>query len=201
MSSQLTCVSVSAACDDDCTGVLLDDLDLLEKHFLSVNLSSATMAAYHQLVLLENRTIDLQVSRSDAALCWQGVLPSGDTSSCCVCVQVAWTGNASVATRLVRVEEELSQLTSDLGAVLQQVSFTCTWIFLPKSVTHSALRQSCGGRLKKVMISRVLIGQVARLSAQLENLGESSVSQGSQLLQNISVLHNNIQSKQQQQHQ
>lgn len=51
------------------------------------------------------------------------------------------------------------------------------------------------------MTSPVLIGQVARLSAQLENLGESSISQGSQLLQNISVLHNNIQSKQQQQQQ
>lgn len=162
---------MSAACDDDCTGILLDDLDLIEKHFLSVNLSSATTAAYRQLVLLENRTRDLQVSRSDAAL------------------------------RLARVEEELSQLTSDLGAVLQQVSFTCTWIFLSKSVTYSALRQNCRGRLEKVMTSRVLIGQVAHLSAQLENLGESSVSQGSQLLQNISVLHNNIQSKQQQQHQ
>lgn len=104
VSSQLTCVSVSAACDDDCTGVLLDDLDLIEKHFLSVNLSSATTAAYRQLVLLENRTRDLQV---------------------------AWTGNASVATRLVRVEEELGQLTSDLNAVLQQVSFTWTLIFLP----------------------------------------------------------------------
>lgn len=123
-------VSVSAACDDDCTGILLDDLDLIDRHFLSVNLSSATTAAYRQLVLLENRTRDLQVSRSDAALCWQGVLPSGDTSSCRVCLQVAWTGNASVATRLVRIEEELGQLTSELGAVLQQVSFTCTRIFL-----------------------------------------------------------------------
>uniref|UniRef100_A0A671TW87 Laminin, alpha 1 n=1 Tax=Sparus aurata TaxID=8175 RepID=A0A671TW87_SPAAU len=52
------CVS----CDDECTGVLLDDLEKIHNHFLSVNLSSVAMAPYRQLVLLENRTKDVQVN-------------------------------------------------------------------------------------------------------------------------------------------
>uniref|UniRef100_A0A3Q3N9Y2 Laminin subunit alpha-1 n=1 Tax=Mastacembelus armatus TaxID=205130 RepID=A0A3Q3N9Y2_9TELE len=51
------CVS----CDDDCTGVLLGDLDNLHNHFLSVNLSAVAIAPYHHLVVLENQTSDLQV--------------------------------------------------------------------------------------------------------------------------------------------
>lgn len=53
---------VTAACDDECTGVLLDDLEKIHNHFLSVNLSSVAMAPYRQLVLLENRTKDVQVN-------------------------------------------------------------------------------------------------------------------------------------------
>ncbi|XP_029004531.1 laminin subunit alpha-1 [Betta splendens] len=52
------CVS----CDDECTGVLLNDLDMLHEHFLSVNMSGIAMAAYHQLLSVENQTRDLQVS-------------------------------------------------------------------------------------------------------------------------------------------
>lgn len=54
------CVSLTA-CDDECTGVLLDDLDKIENYFLSVNLSSVAMAPYSQLVKLENQTRKLQV--------------------------------------------------------------------------------------------------------------------------------------------
>lgn len=61
MSSELTPVLVFPACDDDCTGVLLDDLDTLHNHFLSVNLSDVTVAPYRQLVLLKNKTKDMQV--------------------------------------------------------------------------------------------------------------------------------------------
>ena len=57
------CVFLTAACDDECSGVLLDDLDQIHNHFLSVNLSAVAMAPYRQLVLLENRSRDLEVNR------------------------------------------------------------------------------------------------------------------------------------------
>ncbi|XP_073344237.1 laminin subunit alpha-1 [Pagrus major] len=85
------CVS----CDDECTGVLLDDLEKIHDHLLSVNLSGVAMAPYRQLVLLENQTRDVQVMFSE---------------------------NGSIALRLFRVEDELNHLTSDLSAVLQQVT-------------------------------------------------------------------------------
>ncbi|XP_054478572.1 laminin subunit alpha-1 [Anoplopoma fimbria] len=84
------CVS----CDDECTGVLLDDLDKIHDHFLSVNLSAVAMAPYRQLVSLENQTRD---------------------------IQVVFAENSSVALRLSTVEDELNHLTSDLSALLQQV--------------------------------------------------------------------------------
>ncbi|KAM3860333.1 laminin subunit alpha-1 [Diretmus argenteus] len=58
------CVS----CDDRCTGRLLDDLDDLHHHFLSVNLSGVAMAPYSQLVALENQTRDLKATRLSADL-------------------------------------------------------------------------------------------------------------------------------------
>lgn len=56
------CVHMTVACDDDCTGVLLDDLDKLHNHFLSANISSLAMAPYRRLVLLEVQTRDIQVN-------------------------------------------------------------------------------------------------------------------------------------------
>lgn len=50
---------MAAACDDECVGVLLDDLE--ETHFLSVNMSAIGMAPYRRLVLLANRTRAVQV--------------------------------------------------------------------------------------------------------------------------------------------
>uniref|UniRef100_UPI0037E85A5F laminin subunit alpha-1 n=1 Tax=Semicossyphus pulcher TaxID=241346 RepID=UPI0037E85A5F len=85
------CVS----CDDECSGVLLDDLEKVNNHFLSVNLSSIAMAPYRQLVMLENQTRDLQVLFSQ---------------------------NTSVALHLSRAEDELNYLTSDLGPLLQQLT-------------------------------------------------------------------------------
>ncbi|XP_051240880.1 laminin subunit alpha-1 isoform X3 [Dicentrarchus labrax] len=85
------CVS----CDDECTGVLLDDLEKIYNHFLSVNLSGVAMAPYHQLVLLQNQTTDAQVQFSQ---------------------------NGSVALRLSRVEDKLDHLTSDLSTLLQRVT-------------------------------------------------------------------------------
>lgn len=50
------------ACDDDCSGVLLDNLDRIHDHFLSVKLSDAVMVPYRHLVLLENQTKGIQVN-------------------------------------------------------------------------------------------------------------------------------------------
>lgn len=59
------CVLVfDLACDDECTGILLDDLEKIHNHFLSVNLSGVAMAPYRQLMLLENHTRDIQVNTS-----------------------------------------------------------------------------------------------------------------------------------------
>uniref|UniRef100_A0A3B4WWD7 Laminin subunit alpha-1 n=1 Tax=Seriola lalandi dorsalis TaxID=1841481 RepID=A0A3B4WWD7_SERLL len=60
------CVS----CDNDCTGILLDDLDKLQIHFMSVNLSSIAMAPYRQLVLLENQTRDILVQTQIHTTLW-----------------------------------------------------------------------------------------------------------------------------------
>ncbi|XP_028288319.1 laminin subunit alpha-1 [Parambassis ranga] len=84
------CVS----CDDECTGVLLDDLDTLHNHFLSVNLSDVTVAPYRQLVLLKNKTKDMQVALSE--------------------------NNSTL--HLSKLEDDLSRVTSDLSAVLQRVA-------------------------------------------------------------------------------
>ncbi|XP_032407316.1 laminin subunit alpha-1 isoform X2 [Xiphophorus hellerii] len=88
---QEQCVS----CDDGCSTVLLDDLDRLNDHFLSVNLSAVAMAPYRQLVLLENRTKDFKVSVSP---------------------------NRTGASHLSRLDEDLHHLTFDLSALQQQVT-------------------------------------------------------------------------------
>uniref|UniRef100_A0AAR2LX45 Laminin, alpha 1 n=1 Tax=Pygocentrus nattereri TaxID=42514 RepID=A0AAR2LX45_PYGNA len=51
------CVS----CDDECTGVLLDDVDAIEALFQSLNLSGVILAPYSLLISLENQTQELQV--------------------------------------------------------------------------------------------------------------------------------------------
>uniref|UniRef100_A0A4W6ED91 Laminin subunit alpha-1 n=1 Tax=Lates calcarifer TaxID=8187 RepID=A0A4W6ED91_LATCA len=55
----------SRSCDDECTGVLLDDLDKLHNYFLSVNMTGVAMAPYRQLVVLENQTRDIKVQMTD----------------------------------------------------------------------------------------------------------------------------------------
>uniref|UniRef100_A0A674CGC3 Laminin, alpha 1 n=1 Tax=Salmo trutta TaxID=8032 RepID=A0A674CGC3_SALTR len=51
------CVS----CDDECTGVLLYDLDALERSFLSVNLTGVILSPYSTLVSLKNDTQEVKV--------------------------------------------------------------------------------------------------------------------------------------------
>uniref|UniRef100_A0AAR2L104 Basement membrane-specific heparan sulfate proteoglycan core protein n=1 Tax=Pygocentrus nattereri TaxID=42514 RepID=A0AAR2L104_PYGNA len=59
------CVS----CDDECTGVLLDDVDAIEALFQSLNLSGVILAPYSLLISLENQTQELQVCAcSDSSL-------------------------------------------------------------------------------------------------------------------------------------
>lgn len=52
---------VCLACDDNCTGVLLDSLDELSKALLSVNLTGVARLPYGMLSELENTTKRLKV--------------------------------------------------------------------------------------------------------------------------------------------
>ncbi|XP_029979690.1 laminin subunit alpha-1 [Sphaeramia orbicularis] len=85
------CVS----CDDECTGVLLDDLETISNHLLSVNLTGVTVAPIGQLVELETQT--------------RGV-------------QVVFSGNGSIFQQQSRAENHLTHVTSDLRALLQKAS-------------------------------------------------------------------------------
>lgn len=53
---------VSSACNDDCTGVLLNDLDHLDKAIFSVNFTGVTFAPYGILADVENVTKYLKVN-------------------------------------------------------------------------------------------------------------------------------------------
>lgn len=52
---------LSLACNDECTGVLLDEVDILEASIHSLNLSGVILAPYTLLISLENQTQELQV--------------------------------------------------------------------------------------------------------------------------------------------
>nr|XP_057915603.1 laminin subunit alpha-1 isoform X1 [Doryrhamphus excisus] len=84
------CVS----CDDECTGVLLDDLDKLHERFSAINMSSIAMAPYRQLVALENHTRDMQVMFSE---------------------------RVSMEMRVSSTHEEVIHLTSDLSDLINRV--------------------------------------------------------------------------------
>ncbi|XP_071340289.1 laminin subunit alpha-1 [Trachinotus anak] len=122
------CVS----CDDKCTGLLLDDLDKLYNHFLSVNLSGVAMAPYHQLVVLENQTRDIQVLFSE---------------------------NSSVTFHLSKVEDELNHLTSDLRALLQQVTHLSNDLEEVDMFANNSLSQSA-----------VLLGSIHSLQDKIQVL-------------------------------
>lgn len=50
-----------SACDDACTGLILNDLDDLEKAMFLINISGAVLAPYGILADLENATKLLKV--------------------------------------------------------------------------------------------------------------------------------------------
>ncbi|KAJ8010618.1 hypothetical protein DPEC_G00076940 [Dallia pectoralis] len=85
------CVS----CDDNCTGVLLDDLDVLEGSFLSVNLTGVILSPYSTLVRLENDTLEVKTLMS-----WK----------------------KSPAYHLSRAEEDTKNLTHDLDELHGKVT-------------------------------------------------------------------------------
>ncbi|XP_070709007.1 laminin subunit alpha-1 [Pempheris klunzingeri] len=114
------CVS----CNDECTGVLLDDLGKMHNHFLSVNLSGIAMAPYRQLALLENQTRDMQVN----------------------------THTLSVSLHLSKVEDKLNHVTSDLDALLQQITHLSNGVEKVGVSTNSSLSQ---GALLLESISRL----------------------------------------------
>ncbi|KAL1006408.1 hypothetical protein UPYG_G00072000 [Umbra pygmaea] len=85
------CVS----CDDQCTGVLLDDLEAIERSFLSVNLTGVILSPYSTLVSLENATLEVKTLMS-----WE----------------------RSPAYHLRRVDEDLRNLTQDIDGLLQKAT-------------------------------------------------------------------------------
>ncbi|XP_061877295.1 laminin subunit alpha-1 isoform X1 [Entelurus aequoreus] len=83
------------SCDDECTGVLLDDLDRLQEHFSTINMSSIAVAPYRQLVALENHTSDMQVMSSQ---------------------------RVSMETQLSGMQEDAIHLTSDLSDLTERAA-------------------------------------------------------------------------------
>ncbi|XP_065805141.1 laminin subunit alpha-1 [Labrus bergylta] len=149
------CVS----CDDECSGVLLDDLDKVHDHFLSVNLSSITIAASSQLVMLEKQIRDFQV---------------------------VFSKNNSISLGLSGAEVQLNHLTSDLSDVLQQVNslsskFEKVLMSTKNSASQSALLLESISKLQDNI-------QVLRLEAGLLNQSsedELSSANQTQLLENV----------------
>lgn len=60
---------VSSACDDDCTGLLLNDLDKLDEAMLLVNLTGPVLVPYGILADLENATKHLKVCKVLLSFC------------------------------------------------------------------------------------------------------------------------------------
>uniref|UniRef100_A0A4W5KU69 Laminin subunit alpha-1 n=1 Tax=Hucho hucho TaxID=62062 RepID=A0A4W5KU69_9TELE len=83
------CVS----CDEECTRVLLDDLDAIERSFLSVNLTGIILSPYSTLVNLENNTRE---------------------------VKTLMSSDRSPAYHLTRDEEDMTNLTQDIDGLLQK---------------------------------------------------------------------------------
>ncbi|XP_042350009.1 laminin subunit alpha-1-like [Plectropomus leopardus] len=138
------CVS----CDDKCTNILLDDLEKVHNHFLSVNLSGVTFAPYRQLALLENLTKDTQVNtRAPRDL------------------------TCSAALRLSKAEDELRHLTSDFTTLLQELPRLSEEVKKVGVSTDQSLSQ---GALLLESIVR-LQENIQELHMEAERLNETTV--------------------------
>ncbi|XP_068200121.1 laminin subunit alpha-1 [Antennarius striatus] len=142
------CVS----CDDECTSVLLDDLEEIHNNFLSVNMTGVAMAPYSQLVSLENRTRD---------------------------VQAEFSQRSSAPLRLSRVEDELSNLTSDLSAVWEQVERLSNDLEEVGVSTNDSLSQAAL-LLKNISILQDNIQGLEREAGQLNQTTEEELSTANQ---------------------
>ncbi|XP_067342410.1 laminin subunit alpha-1 isoform X1 [Channa argus] len=97
-------------CDDNCTGILLNNLDTLHNHLMSVNLGGIVMVPYLQLVAVEHQTRDLQV----------------------------FSENRSLTLPLSQLEDELNHLSSGFKPSLQQVLHLSNYLQeVDASTTHS----------------------------------------------------------------
>ncbi|XP_068604397.1 laminin subunit alpha-1 [Brachionichthys hirsutus] len=142
------CVS----CDDECAGVLLDDLEKINNNFLSINKTAVAMAPYRQLVSLENDTRDIQAGLS---------------------------AKTSAALRLSSVEDELNYLTSDLGAVLEQVQHLANNLEKVGVSTNDSLSQGAL-LLKNIAILQDNIKVLQGASLQLNQTTEEELSPANQ---------------------
>lgn len=79
-------VHLPSACDDNCTGVMLNDLEDLDNHLTSVNISSLVVASYLRLAALENQTRGVQVTVQHCPLLETQRI--GDDT--CVCYRRWW---------------------------------------------------------------------------------------------------------------
>uniref|UniRef100_A0A8P4GKR4 Laminin, alpha 1 n=1 Tax=Dicentrarchus labrax TaxID=13489 RepID=A0A8P4GKR4_DICLA len=121
------CVS----CDDECTGVLLDDLEKIYNHFLSVNLSGVAMAPYHQLVLLQNQTTDAQVNAA---------APGAPR---CGSLQLAFSGQLDQWRPLLRKQVDALVVGLKMTDALENVYRAESHAHLLQSHAHSLHRYVC----------------------------------------------------------
>ncbi|XP_055022543.1 laminin subunit alpha-1 [Boleophthalmus pectinirostris] len=103
------------SCNDECTGVLLDELDNLHFHLSSVNISSLLKAPYSQLVALENRTRTIQKSFSNTS---------------------------SPSATLLAVEDQLTSVSSELTVVSKKASEITGLLKEVSGVTEHSVSQS-----------------------------------------------------------
>ncbi|KAM9775357.1 laminin subunit alpha-1 isoform 2-T2 [Syngnathus typhle] len=82
-------------CDDGCAGALLDDLDRMLARWPAINISSAAVTSYRQLAVLDKRIRDMQLLFSE---------------------------RTSLEVQLYAVEEDSTQLTSDLDILIKQAT-------------------------------------------------------------------------------
>lgn len=97
---------------------MLDDLEALDNHLATANISSLAVASYLRLAVLENQTRDVQVS-VQLRPAW-GRSGSAMTRLCSLQATVA--ENASASLQPSAREEQLGLVSADLGVLLQRVS-------------------------------------------------------------------------------
>ncbi|TNM96650.1 hypothetical protein fugu_016311 [Takifugu bimaculatus] len=109
--------TLPGACEDNCTGVMLNDLEDLDDHLAAVNISSFVVASYLRLAALENQTRGVQVTVQHRPLL-ETQRFGHDT---CVCYRRWRRKTPSASLQLSGLEEQLGLMSLDLGVLLQLV--------------------------------------------------------------------------------